>query len=195
MTPGLRVGLLGGSFNPAHAGHLHISESALHMLDLDQVWWLISPQNPLKSSDGMHTLDARLEQADEISDVNPRIFPTDIEVDLGTRYTCDTLPALVSKFPDTAFVWLMGADNLLQFHKWRNWTEIFNIVPVAVFGRPGYSLRATFSVAARRFARDRWPQAQAKRLADERVPAWMLLKIREHPESATRIRAQGNPND
>ena len=103
---------MGGSFNPAHAGHLHISESALRMLDLDQVWWLVSPQNPLKSSDGMQTLDARLEQADEISYVNPRIFPTDIEVDLGTRYTCDTLPALVSKFPDTAFVWLMGADNL-----------------------------------------------------------------------------------
>jgi len=192
MASGLRVGLLGGSFNPAHEGHLHISEAALRMLDLDQVWWLVSPQNPLKSSDEMQRLDARLDQADVMSDADPRIIPTDIEAELGTRYTCDTLPALMQMFPDTAFVWLMGADNLLQIHKWRKWTEIFNIVPVAVFGRPGYSLRATSSVAARRFARDRWPQAQAKRLADARVPAWMLLKIREHPESATRIRAQGN---
>lgn len=187
-----RIGLLGGSFNPAHAGHLHISQMALRMLGLDEVWWLVSPQNPLKSSDGMMSLDMRLERAAEIAHSEPRIIVTDIEVDLGTQFTSDTLIELRNQFRNVSFVWLMGADNLLQMHHWHRWSRIFNTVPIAVFGRPGYSYRATSSVVARRFARDRWPRSAANRLADAAVPAWVFLKIREHPESATRIRQSGD---
>lgn len=183
-----RIGLLGGSFNPAHAGHLHISQMALRMLDLDEVWWLVSPQNPLKSPDGMMSLDKRLERAAEITHSEPRITVTDLEVDLGTRFTSDTLVELKHQFRNASFVWLMGADNLLQMHRWHRWSRIFNTVPIAVFGRPGYSYRATSSVVARRFARDRWPRSAANCLVDAAVPAWVFLKIREHPESATRIR-------
>lgn len=186
-----RVGILGGSFNPAHDGHLYISRAALKALALDEVWWLVSPQNPLKPRNGMAELGRRMDAAQAIADAEPRIVVTDIETRLGTTFTADTLAMLVQSMPDTSFVWLMGADNLLQIHRWRRWTSIFNTVPVAVFGRPGYSFRATFSVAARRFARDRWPQAAAMRLADARVPAWVFLKIREHSGSATRIRASG----
>lgn len=186
-----RIGLLGGSFNPAHPGHLHISRAALKMLALDEVWWLVSPQNPLKPADGMAEMSRRMEAAAEVCAADPRIRATDLEARLGTRYTADTLSRLTSRNRSARFVWLMGADNLLQVHRWKHWSRIFNTVPVAVFGRPGYSLRATCGVAARRFARDRWPQAAAKRLADADVPAWVFLKIREHPESATRIRAHG----
>lgn len=183
-----RIGLLGGSFNPAHAGHLHISQMALRMLGLDEVWWMVSPQNPLKSSGDMQSIDKRLDFAAEIAQPDPRIIVTDLEVDLGTQFTSDTLAKLNSRFPNIAFVWLMGADNLLQMHRWHRWPQIFNTVPIAVFSRPGYSYRATSSVVARRFARDRWPRSAANRLADAAAPAWMFLKIREHPESATRIR-------
>lgn len=187
-----RIGLLGGSFNPAHAGHLHISRMALRMLGLDEVWWLVSPQNPLKSSDGMGSLDARLQCAAEMARPEPRIVVTDLEADLGTQFTSDTLAGLKYSFPNASFVWLMGADNLLQMHHWKQWPRIFNTVPIAVFGRPGYSYRATSSVVARRFARDRWPRSAAYRLVDAAAPAWVFLKIREHPESATRIRENGD---
>ncbi|MBO6519614.1 MAG: nicotinate-nucleotide adenylyltransferase [Rhodospirillales bacterium] len=186
-----RVGLLGGSFNPAHEGHLYISEAALKMLGLDEVWWLVSPQNPLKPAEGMADYERRLAAAEKIAAGNRRVHVSDAESRLGTRYTADTLARLSDMQGEYRFVWLMGADNLLQIHRWRDWSRIFRIVPVAVFGRPGYSLRATSSVAARRFARDRWPQAAAKRLADADLPAWVFLKIREHPLSATRIRAEG----
>lgn len=162
------------------------------MLGLDEVWWLISPQNPLKSPDGMGSLDTRLESAAEVAKPEARIIVTDLEADLGTQYTSDTLVALKRRFPDVGFVWLMGADNLLQMHHWKQWSRIFNTVPIAVFGRPGYSYRATSSVVARRFARDRWPRSAANRLVDAAAPAWVFLKIREHPESATRIRQSGD---
>ncbi|MEX0695851.1 MAG: nicotinate-nucleotide adenylyltransferase [Rhodospirillales bacterium] len=186
-----RVGLLGGSFNPAHQGHLHISRMALKMLRLDEVWWLVSPQNPLKPADGMAAFEKRMDAARAVAAGVPRIYVSDVEAQLGTRYTADTLEKLVPGSPSNRFVWLMGADNLSQIHHWRDWSRIFRIVPVAVFGRPGYSLRATSSVAARRFARDRWPQAAAKRLVDADLPAWVFLKIREHSQSASLIRAQG----
>lgn len=187
-----RIGLLGGSFNPAHEGHLYISQMAIRMLGLDEVWWLVSPQNPLKPSDGMKSLDERIERAERMAVAEPRVIITDIEIDLGTRYTADTLVGLKREFQDMSFVWLMGADNLLQMHHWWQWSRIFHTVPIAVFGRPGYSYRATFSVAARRFARDRWPRSAATRLVNAVAPAWVFLKIREHPESATRIRENGS---
>lgn len=161
------------------------------MLGLDEVWWMVSPQNPLKPKDGMAELQRRMDTARKVASAERFIQVTDIETELGTQYTTDTLERLIDTGHDKRFVWLMGADNLSQIHRWRRWTKIFQIVPIAVFGRPGYSLRAISSVAARRFARDRWPQAQAKRLADADAPAWMFLKIREHPQSASRIRSEG----
>jgi nicotinate-nucleotide adenylyltransferase len=161
------------------------------LLGLDEVWWLVSPQNPLKPADGMAAFERRMAAAEKVAAANPRIHVSDAEVQLGTQYTADTLARLSDMQGQHRFVWLMGADNLSQIHHWRDWSRIFRIVPVAVFGRPGYSLRATSSVAARRFARDRWPQAAAKRLVDADLPAWVFLKIREHPLSATRIRAEG----
>lgn len=129
------VGLLGGSFNPAHEGHRHISLYALKMLGLDAVWWMVSPQNPLKSKKDMAGFDSRLKSA-RVASHHPKIIVTDIEAQLGTRYTVDTLKALKKHFPRTKFVWLMGMDNLHQIHKWKNWQEIFKLLPVCVLDRP-----------------------------------------------------------
>jgi nicotinate-nucleotide adenylyltransferase len=138
---GRRIGLLGGSFNPAHDGHLHISETALTRLRLDEVWWMVSPQNPLKSSTGMASLETRLRDARSTAQ-RRNIHVTDIEFRLGTQYTVDTIRALRLRCPTTRFVWLMGADNLEQMPKWRAWTKVFEMVPVAVFARRPYSLQA-----------------------------------------------------
>lgn len=138
LWAGLRVGLLGGSFNPAHDGHRYISRLALKLLGLDEVWWLVSPQNPLKPAAGMASLGDRLARAQAVAD-HPRIRVTDLERLLGTRYTADTLAALHRCFPRTRFVWLMGADNLLQVPRWQRWTEIFETTPVAL-RRPHVSI-------------------------------------------------------
>lgn len=186
---GKRIGLLGGSFNPAHAGHLELSRLAIRKLALDQVWWLVSPQNPLKSEQGMAPLQKRIADAEKIA-ADARISVTGIETELGTRYTADTLAALVETFPKARFVWLMGADNLVQIHKWREWSRIFHTVPVAVFARPTYSLRAEQAKAAKRFARYRIPPYKAARLVDKKLPAWVLFKRPLNPLSATQIRRQ-----
>ncbi|MBT4905881.1 MAG: nicotinate-nicotinamide nucleotide adenylyltransferase, partial [Rhodospirillaceae bacterium] len=129
---GRRIGLLGGSFNPAHDGHRHISQLALARLGLDEVWWLVSPQNPLKSEAGMAPFESRLESADRIA-CDRRIRVSALEAELGTRYTADTLKALQNRYPAARFVWLMGADNLVQISRWRAWTQIFKTIPIAVF--------------------------------------------------------------
>lgn len=183
-----RVGLLGGSFNPAHAGHLRISRIALERLGLDQVWWLVSPQNPLKPEAGMAPLGERLAAAAGIAR-DPRIHVTGIEQTLGTRYTVDTLAVLRRRFPRVRFVWIMGADNLIQIARWHRWPEVFAIVPVAVFTRPPYSLRALTGVAARRFATARRRESRARALADLPPPAWVFLTTWPNAVSATRIRA------
>ena len=183
-----QVGLLGGSFNPAHAGHLHISRLALRRLGLDQVWWLVSPQNPLKPARGMAPLDERLAGARALLAGDADIVATDLESKMGTRYSLDTLRALKARYPDTHFVWLIGADNLAQMHRWRGWREIFRTVPIAVFPRAPYSLGALGSAAARRFKAARLPQSQARRLARQRPPAWVFLRAPLHGESATRLR-------
>jgi nicotinate-nucleotide adenylyltransferase len=186
----LRVGLLGGSFNPAHSGHRHLSEQALKRLALDRVWWLVSPQNPLKPEAGMAPFAERLASA-RTAARNPRIVVTDIEARLGTRYTADTLAALTMRFPRLRFVWLMGADNLIQIPQWKHWSWIFNTVPVAIFGRPSYSLRALAGKAARRYRHHRLPERAAAGLADEAPPAWVFCRMRLDPTSATAIRARG----
>lgn len=182
------IGLLGGSFNPAHAGHRHISLYALKMLKLDAVWWMVSPQNPLKSSDDMWPLQKRVESARAVSH-HPKIIVTDIETSLGTQYTADTLVQLKRRFPRTRFVWLMGTDNLRQVHRWERWQEIFKSVPVCVLDRPPRHNAIRSCPAAGRFRSALIPQEQAARLKNARPPAWTILHIPLHKASATAIRA------
>ncbi|MGH6945782.1 MAG: nicotinate-nucleotide adenylyltransferase [Kiloniellales bacterium] len=187
--PRFRVGLLGGSFNPAHEGHRAISRLALAKLGLDEVWWLVSPQNPLKDANGMAPLAKRLDGARRAAR-HPRIRVSALETRLGTRYTADSLKALLRRFPRVDFVWLMGADNLIQISHWQNWTSIFHLLPVAVFDRPTYSLRALAAKSARRFARQRFGAKRAKALPGHKPPAWMFIHGRLNPQSATAIRAR-----
>lgn len=183
----IRIGLLGGSFNPAHAGHLYVSLVALRRLGLDEVWWLVSPQNPLKPERGMAPIDERMRLA-RAAARDRRIRVTDIEARLGTRFSIDTVRALRRRHRGTRFVWLIGADNLAQMPRWRRWETLFRLVPIAVFARKPYSLWALSGPAARRFARWRLPEGAACTLAGHRPPAWVFLHVRDHPASATAIR-------
>jgi nicotinate-nucleotide adenylyltransferase len=187
-----RTGLLGGSFNPAHKGHRHISLAALEALGLDEIWWLVSPGNPLKAQWGMAPLAARLASARRAAR-GTRIRVTAIERRLGTIYTADTLAALVRLYPNRRFVWLMGADNLAQFHRWRDWRRIASLVPIAVASRPGYDARALKAPAwgwLRRFVR---PASMARNWTSWRPPALVLLSLKPDRTSATAIRA-ANPD-
>ena len=188
---GRRVGLLGGSFNPAHEGHRHASLEAIRRLGLNEVWWLVSPQNPLKPAAGMADLATRLATA-RARARHPRIRVTALEGDLGTRYTVETLAELRRRYPRTHFVWLMGADNLAQIPRWRGWVRIFGMVPVAVMPRAPYSLRALVGKAAARFAGSRVAPGRARGLAEMPPPAWTFLEGPVHPASATEIRRGGD---
>jgi nicotinate-nucleotide adenylyltransferase len=182
------IGLLGGSFNPAHRGHRRISLHALRALGLDEVWWLVSPGNPLKEPKGMASFESRYCSAIAATRIAP-IRVTGIERQFGTRYTADTLRALRRRFPQHRFIWLMGADNLAQFHRWREWREIARLVPIAVVTRPGYIGDAHSARAMgwlRRFVR---PAGQAKAWTKWRPPALVLLKSPPDPTSATALRA------
>jgi nicotinate-nucleotide adenylyltransferase len=183
--------VLGGSFNPAHEGHLHITGLALKRLGLDQVWWMVSPQNPLKSTDDMASFEERMASAQTLAVGDGRITVTDIEVRLHTRYTTDTLRALRAAFPRTRFIWLMGADNLEQIPRWERWTTIFHMVPIAVFDRATYSFKALASKAAHRFRRQRVPSRGAAGTIMKRPPAWVYFHTPRHPASSTALRAQG----
>jgi len=187
--PGRRIGLLGGSFNPAHDGHRHISLLALRYLQLHEVWWVVSPQNPLKPAQGMATFEERFEYARKVAS-HPRIRVSDIEVQLNTRFTLDTLRKLKQRCQRTHLVWLMGADNLAQIPQWRDWTLIFETVPVAVFARPSYSMLALAGKAAHRYARIRLPSRSAGALATMTPPAWTFFHSRLHQASSTQIRAE-----
>jgi nicotinate-nucleotide adenylyltransferase len=187
-----RTGLLGGSFNPAHAGHRRISLAALDALGLDEIWWLVSPGNPLKPGKGMAPLPARLASARRAAR-RARIRATAIERELGTVYTADTLAMLVRRYPDRRFVWLMGTDNLAQFHRWRDWRRIARTMPIAVVTRPGYdgaALKAPAWGWLRRFVR---PAAMARNWTLWRPPALVLLSSPPDPTNATAIRA-ANPD-
>jgi nicotinate-nucleotide adenylyltransferase len=182
---------LGGSFNPAHRGHLHLSLMALRRLGLDEVWWMVSPQNPLKPVAGMAPFAARLAGAREVAARHRHIRVTDIEDRLGrSYYTADTLKRLTRRYPDLRFVWLMGSDNLVQLPRWARWTEIFRTAPIAVFDRPSYTQKALVGAAAQRFARYRVPDIRARRLAETKPPAWVFFHTRLDATSATRIRAE-----
>jgi len=181
---------LGGSFNPAHDGHRHISQLALAKLGLDEVWWLVSPQNPLKSEDGMASFESRLESANAVA-CDRRIRVSAIEAEFGTRYTADTLKALQNRYPAARFVWLMGADNLVQISRWRAWVQIFKTVPIAVFARDSYDSRALSGLASVRFRRARIPERAARLLPDAAPPAWVFMRIKPHPATATELRRSG----
>lgn len=186
----VRIGILGGSFNPAHDGHRHVAELALARLGLDQVWALVSPQNPLKPVAGMAPQDLRLASAKVVMERHPRLLATGIEAAFGTRYTADTLRTLRLRFPRARFVWLMGADNLAQMHRWSRWRRIFAAVPIAILARSPYSRKALAAPAARAMARHRLAQGRAWGLAACPPPAWVFLHTRLHPASATEIRAR-----
>jgi len=189
LAPGLRIGLLGGSFNPAHDGHVHISRLARARLALDQVWWLVSPQNPLKAAAGMKPLAERIGLAQGLG-LPHFIRVSALETQLRTRFTADTLAKIHRRYPAQRFVWLMGADNLAQIHRWKNWHEIFMKTPIAVFDRPDYAYRSLSAPGAMRFAASRYPAQDAATLASRPAPAWCFLHVRPHPASATAIRAR-----
>ncbi|HRO13785.1 MAG TPA: nicotinate-nucleotide adenylyltransferase [Paracoccus sp. (in: a-proteobacteria)] len=182
--PGQRIGLLGGSFDPAHAGHVHITEMALRRFALDRVWWLVSPGNPLKAH-GPAPLDGRAHRLLH----DPRVIVTGIEARLGTRMTADTIAALQRRWPGARFVWLMGSDNLVQFDRWDRWREIAARVPIGVIARPGTRTAARNSRAARIMAAARLPEFRAAVLAVTPPPAWVLVNVPMSGLSSSAIRA------
>ncbi len=186
-TNGMRIGLLGGSFNPPHAAHRAISQFALKRLQLDRVWWLLTPGNPLKNHDGLHALAERAAAALKVAD-DPRIDVSCLEAVIGTRYTVDTIIHLRRRVSGVHFVWIMGADNLAQFHRWKDWRRIASDVPIAVIDRPPQSFRALAAPAAQALARDRLPENQAPRLADQQAPAWVFLTGMKSKLSSTGLR-------
>ena len=188
VRPGMRIGLFGGSFDPPHAGHRAVSIEALKRLRLDAVWWLVSPQNPLKPH-VPDDLGRRIATARALAR-DPRSRITGVEAGLGTTYTADTLRRLRRRLPGVRLVWMMGADNLATFHRWRDWEDIAASVPIAIFNRPGLALRALASPAARTLAGSRIRESQAGRLADMTPPAWVFLSSPHVPLSSTQLRAR-----
>lgn len=193
-VPGLKagqaIGLLGGSFDPPHAGHVHITSEALKRFGLDQVWWLVSPGNPLKRH-GPAPMARRVAAARGLLH-DPRVRVTDLEARIGTRYTAATLHYLLERHPRTRFVWLMGADNLAQFHQWDRWQWIMESVPVGVLARPGDRMAALTSVAARRYASARLSEQESRLLARRRTPAWCFVNVPMTKVSSSSIRARGD---
>lgn len=187
--PGMRIGLLGGSFDPAHAGHVRITREALRRFRLDRVWWLVSPGNPLKPH-GPAAMAARIAAARALL-CDPRVVVTDLEARLGTRMTADTIAALQARWPGVRFVWLMGADNLIQFDRWTRWREIAARVPIGVLARPDTRSPARHARAATILRAARLPQARAAELATRPPPAWVLVNIPMHGASSSAIRAAG----
>ncbi len=183
----MRVGLYGGSFNPAHEGHAHVAETAKRRLNLDRVIWLVSPQNPLKAAHETADLKHRMAGARALAK-GPGMVVSEVETRLGSAYTIDTVRALKQRFPGVKFVWIMGADSLASFHRWRGWTQIMREVPVAVVSRPWISLKSRFSPAALRFARFRRPSSAAIRLPGAKTPAWVFLYGRFNFQSSTALR-------
>ena len=189
--PGRRVGLLGGSFNPAHRGHRLISTEAIKRLRLDAVWWLVTPQNPLKKCNDLAKLQERLKYATKLAN-HPRIWVTDVERRFGSQYSIDTIKRLKRKFPKRKFVWLLGADNLAQMPLWLGWPKIFESIPIAVFNRPSYCHQALAGLAAERFRRSQHKEQYARYLIDTAPPAWMFIHTPADPISSTEIRLVQN---
>lgn len=191
FVPGMRIGLFGGSFDPPHAGHFAVSLEALRALRLDRVWWLVSPQNPLKPNAPSSDLSRRIAAAHDLAR-DPRIAVTGIEAALGTTYSAETLRALLPRLPGVRCVWMMGADNLAQFHRWDDWEAIAAALPIAVFNRPGTALAALASPAAHTLARFRLDPRDAAKLPESRPPAWVFLPAPSIALSSTELRKSTN---
>ena len=192
LTPGMRVGLYGGSFNPAHEGHAHVAETARRRLGLDRVIWLVSPQNPLKSSGETEGLAQRIAGVRRFAH-GPAMIVSDAESKIGTRYTIDTLRVLQGLHPGVHFIWIMGADSLAGFHRWRGWIDIMAEFPVAVVSRPWISLKSRSAPAPKRFAHARIPSARARGLAGMASPAWVFLRGPLNFQSSTKLRERMRP--
>ena len=182
-----KVGILGGSFDPAHEGHLEITHAALEFLDLDYIWWLVSPGNPLKNDNEISSFENRFYSAKNMAD-DPRIIVTDLEQKLGTKYTIDTLEKIIYNHPNHKFIWLMGADNLAQFNQWKDWRKIADTVPFAIFNRPSYSKQSMQSVAATELREFRIDEKDAGLLYKLKPPAWIYYTLSKNPMSSTEIR-------
>lgn len=187
-APGMRIGLFGGTFDPPHAAHRAAALLALRRLNLDRLWWLVTPGNPLKDFHGLAPLSERLAAARSLAH-HPRIDVTDFEADLGTNYTYGTISYLIRSCPGVRFVWIMGADNLRHFHRWQRWREIAALVPIAVVDRLGPSLYSIAGVAGQALGRARLPEAMARVLAERKPPGWIYLHGLKSPLSSTALRA------
>ncbi|MDX3809323.1 nicotinate-nucleotide adenylyltransferase [Bosea thiooxidans] len=188
-APGLCIGLFGGSFNPAHEGHRLASLTALRRLQLDRIWWLATPGNPLKDNTKLPPLTERIRHARSVAN-SARIHVTGIEARLRTRYTADTLRALKRRCPGVRFVWIMGSDNLASFHRWNEWRAIARMMPIAIIDRPGSTHSAMASPAANWLSRWRIPESRAATLARTEPPAWVFLHGQRSSLSSTMLREQ-----
>jgi nicotinate-nucleotide adenylyltransferase len=186
---GRRVGVMGGTFNPAHDGHRIVAETAARRLRLDQVWWVVTPGNPLKSRNGLPGQSARM-AAIRSHARGPAMKITGFEAELGTPYTAATLAYLKRRYPGIHFVWVMGADNLASFHRWQQWRRIAETMPLAIVDRPGWRLKALASPAASALSRGRIPERLAAGLVTAKPPAWTFLTSRLSPLSSTQLRAR-----
>lgn len=188
--PGMTIGLLGGSFDPAHRGHAHITREALKRFGLDRVWWLVTPGNPLKAR-GPAPLSRRLQAARDVMQ-HPSVEITDLESRMGTRYTAETLAGIFALYPGVRFVWLMGADNFAELHLWDNWEWIMTHVPIGILARPGQRISARMSRAARHYKPFRLRGREAPRLCLSEAPAWCFVNVPMDASSSTAIRARGD---
>jgi len=184
----VKIGLLGGSFNPAHDGHVHISLQAIRQLGLDEVWWLVSPQNPLKSTKGMASYEQRLASVLQQIEPHNALKICEIEQEYGLHYTAESLALIRQLYPQHQFVWLMGSDNLAQFHRWKNWCNILNLMQICVFDRAPHSHRALRSRMAIRYAAQRITNPKALLSTAAGLPRWIYLFIPRNRQSATAIR-------
>lgn len=185
----MRIGLFGGSFNPAHMGHLHLSKTALKRLQLDRVWWLLSPQNPLKNAADYAPYETRAQSARNLID-SPHINLSFFEANHNLTYSVDTIQHLQRLHPQVRFVWLMGADAFAGFDRWKDWQTIANTIPIAVFNRPGSGLRALNSKAAQRYGAYRLDDSDAPLLANHKAPAWCFINQRLDASASTNLRAK-----
>lgn len=183
------IGLLGGSFNPPHEGHLFISHLALKKLGLDEIWWLVSPQNPLKSEQGMAKFSDRFAMCEDMLANESSITPSVFESENGLQYSIDTVDAIQKAYPDDRFVWLMGADNLCRFHLWHRWREMFQSIPIAVFERDNLRYEALSSVASKAFLSQRW-RGDSLDCLQQKTPVWCFIDDEQHPASSTAIREE-----
>ncbi|MCB1477926.1 MAG: nicotinate-nucleotide adenylyltransferase [Rhodobiaceae bacterium] len=189
-APGMRIGLYGGSFNPPHKGHAHVSDIALKRLGLDRLWWLVTPGNPLKNHSELAPLENRMAAAQALTH-DPCIEILSIEADIGVSRSLDTVQWLKRRLPPVRFVWVMGADNLAGFHRWHGWRQIAELLPIAVIDRPGYTQKALASPAARKLDRFRLQERDAQMLCGTVPPAWVFLRAPLNPLSSTLLRANG----